>query len=221
MSADGLLDSPHGIVRRKGTLFVANQVGSVIRVELGNGEQTMISLGDVGGRFVSANGIALEPSSILVTDLFIRAVIRVDPETGDQDFLSVRGLLSGPMDFLREDENHVIIPDYFDGTIVRVDLTTGDQTIAHAIPGDGLYGIAREPSGTYVVGDRGGDRIYRVDLAAGTHEVLSEGGLLVNSSGIAVVPEWAELIPALGRGALAGLAACLLLAGAIAVGGRP
>ena len=88
-----------------------------------------------GPGFVTPVGIAVEAdSSLVVVDLGLEAVVRVDPSSGDRTIISDASIGSGPgfvtpFDIAVEADGSLVVVDSGLEAVVRVDPVSGDRTI--------------------------------------------------------------------------------------------
>ena len=136
--------------------------------------------------------VDLKPGDILVTDIGSRAIIRVDPATGEQKVVSSGGSLTFPTGIAVEASGQIVVVDGVQG-VLRVDPTTGAQTV---LSSGGFFvfpfGIAIEANGNILVADEdafgGPGAIIRVDPVTGeqAQPPVSSGGFFAAPSGIAI-----------------------------------
>lgn len=138
-------------VEHDGHLIVANDV-HVIRVDPVTGDRSYVSgctetappsvdcVGETIGNGPLLNiieGIAVEPDGFLVVESVFptRAVIRIDPSTGDRETVSGNGRGEGPSFFRLKGgiavapDGSIVVVERERRTVIRVDSTTGDRQI--------------------------------------------------------------------------------------------
>jgi len=145
-----------------GTRYAAGigWVGAIIRVNPGDGRQTIISEAGYLGFLL---GIAVQGDDIYVTGLKghdanfgIGQVVHVDARTGMQTVVSLGGWLVRPVGIALDETGQLIVADpytinpqsadLFDGAIIRINPATGEQTlIARG------HGSCVNPSGVAIV----------------------------------------------------------------------
>jgi streptogramin lyase len=189
-----------------GLMVVDASAGRVVRVDPATTERTIISanadeglageLGNVvgsGPSFSSPSGIAVEAAgNLLVIDVDLAAVVRIDPVTGDRTIISDADTGNGPGfgtllgGIAIEADGNVVVTDGAQ-TVVRVDPVTGDRTIiSDADTGNGPAfaaplgnvplerSIVVEANGDLLVLDAGLAAIVRVDPANGDRSIVSD-----------------------------------------------
>jgi glucose/arabinose dehydrogenase len=132
-------------------------------------------------------GIAVEAyGQLVVTDLVLDAVVRVDPVSGNRSILSDNSTGSGPgfktpRDIAVEADGSLAVVDKDLKAVVRVDPVNGNRTIvSEACAECGPVfkeprGIAVESNGSLVVADRGLRAVVRVDPVSGNRTIVSDG----------------------------------------------
>jgi sugar lactone lactonase YvrE len=196
-----------------------NEVVVSTRDEIGNAEVraavAMVTVVETLLPFLGPTGIAVEPSgTLVVVDNGLRAVVRVDPQTGARTIISDATTGSGPalvrpIAIAVEASGAFVVIDFSPGVspgaVVRVDPQTGARTIvSDATTGSGptfgtraLTGFAVEPTGDLVVIDAAHDTVVRVDAVTGDRNVISSSAVI--GSGPAL---FAESIAASATGTL-------------------
>jgi len=124
---------------------------------------------------------------LVVVDTEKKAVMRVDPESGDRALISNQTIGSGipivrPLGLVIGRRNEIFVADAgseeMPPTIMRVSPDTGDRTIISSVNhGSGLsflepVDLVIDEDGTLIVSDTGRDTLFRVDPATGNREVL-------------------------------------------------
>ena len=137
--------------------------------------------------------------SLVVVDAGLKAVVRVDPTTGDRTIISKliidpndeddMGMGSGPdfmdpSDIAVQDDGSLVVVDYGLDAVVRVDSTTGDRMIISDNEDDmgrgsgpafmDPSGIAVQDDGSLVVVDSGLKAVVRVDPKTGDRMIISD-----------------------------------------------
>ena len=130
--------------------------------------------------------------SLVVFDSFIKGIVRVNPETGEQSVLSSEkaGIGTGPrfinvMDVAIEADGGIVVGSGGIGAVLRVDPVTGDRTVisgcsvrdcdtpvGNGPPLQSPAAIAVDASGDLIVGESliG---LLRIDRATGDREIIS------------------------------------------------
>jgi hypothetical protein len=156
-----------------------------------------------GPGFEAPSSIAVEADGhLVVVDVSLKAVVRVDPVSGDRTILSDAATGSGPgFKDLRgiavEADGSLVVTDADLDAVVRVDPVSGDRTIlSDAATGSrpvlvALHDIAVEADGSLVVADFRLKAVIRVDPVSGDRTILADAatgsGLDIKAvSGIAV-----------------------------------
>ncbi len=132
----------------------------------------------LGLNFGRPEGIEVdEDGTLLLVDIIIPGVFRVDPVSGDRTVVSGGDVgagpqISDPWDLAIEADGDLLVTDHFEGTLVRVDGTTGDRSIVS----DAFFaprGVAIDAQGQALVVDRDG-QVYRVDPVTGAVTIVSD-----------------------------------------------
>lgn len=148
----------------------------------------------------------LRPGDVVVVDRELRAVVRVDPATGDRTILSSASRGAGtPFEIPRGlevlSDGRMVVTDSYLGIIFNVDPVSGDRTVlASASVGSGpiLYrpwDLSLEPGGALVVNDTNLDGVFRIDSGTGDRTVVSSstqgtGPAFANASdGLTTAPD--------------------------------
>ncbi len=156
-------------------------------------------------------GIAVEADGrLLVVDSGARALVRVDPVTGETTVVSDDATGTGPrlrkpLDVALESSGSAVVVDAGPAAVVRVDAETGKRSIvSNAQTGSGPVlvqpvSVAVEADGQIVVVDRALAALLRVDAVSGDRVVVSDadtgsGRLLERPQGIEVEPTGALLV---------------------------
>jgi sugar lactone lactonase YvrE len=140
-----------------------------------------------GPPFLLPDGIGVEPDAQLVlVDVALGAVVRVDPVSGDRTTVSDSTTGRGPrLDFLQgiavEATGQLVVTGFvpFQWSVGRVNPVSGRRTIvSNATRGQGPpfafpAGIAVEATGPLVVADRSLQAVVRVDSRRGTRTIVS------------------------------------------------
>ncbi len=138
-----------------------------------------------GPKFKRPSGIAVEASGdLVVTDIDLNAVLRVDATTGNRLILSDVGVGAGTAFALLqaiavEASGDLVAVDQVWDAVIRVDPVTGDRTIVSdpstgaGAPVYSLFGIAVEASGNLVVTDPSAQAVLRVDPVTGDRTTVS------------------------------------------------
>src|SRR5262249_51885670 len=148
-----------------------------------------------GPPFGSPVDIDVEASgTLVVVDHALRAVVRVDPRSGDRSLLSgctnpdcTETIGSGlnfdlPRSLAVEHDGHLVVPDNRLNAVVRVDPTTGDRSLVSGQGRGGgpstpnVEGIAVEANGALVVTSSSGGGVVRVDPVNGDRTIVSGPG---------------------------------------------
>ena len=172
VSSEGNLTGVLSVAAGKGgDVFVTNVrydfayagwVGEILRVNLHNGRQTLISQ---GGYLNFLRGIAVDGDDIYVTGMATPdenfgegRVTHVDARTGVQKIVSENGNLICPVGIAVDENGQVIVadpytinpdsPDLFDGGIIKIDPATGEQTLLMR-----GHGASVNPCGLAIVPD--------------------------------------------------------------------
>jgi Ca2+-binding RTX toxin-like protein len=206
-----------------GDLVVADPTAqALIKVDPATGQQSLISNNAISAEnlFEAPYGVALElGGTLLVADADgpppgnSGALIRVDPDTGQQGLVSSNA--KSGLDLFEDPRGVVVTPagevyvsdsnaDGGTGAVIRVDLATGQQTLAAAnlLPTTDLFdepaGIAREAGGDLVVADLDSPpgpaedgAIVGIDPGTGVQTLVSSNAtstldLFYNPAGVAV-----------------------------------
>jgi streptogramin lyase len=127
---------------------------------------------------------ALDPGDFLVADsgVFLRALLQVDPHTGDRTIFSSASVGGGPafstpFDLAIEADGSILVSDFHLAAIFRVDPATGDRTIvSSAAIGSGRAlvrpsGITIEQGGSILVCSV--EAVIRIDPVTGDRSVVS------------------------------------------------
>jgi len=143
--------------------------------------------------FLEPTGMAVEPSgTLVVVDNALKAVVRVNPRTGDRTIISDATTGSGPqLLFLSsiavEAAGTFVVAGGVPGAaVMRVDPQTGARTIvSDATTGSGptfgtraLTGLAVEPTGDLMVIDAAHDTVVRVDAVTDDRTVTSSSAVI-------------------------------------------
>ncbi len=150
------------------------------------GEQTVIS---EGGLLVNVTGLAVEASgNILVTNGAPPQVIRVDGFTGEQTLLSSGEGMCSADDIAVGADGAIFVLDSCSAAIFLVDADTGDATILTS----GGFLLAptnfdvRTLHPRLITFNAAPESVVSIDDSHGQQTLISEGGLLVNVTGLAV-----------------------------------
>jgi streptogramin lyase len=218
------------VVADGGLMVVDTSYDRVVRVDPVTADRTLVSntndpnstptdaVTGSGPEFISPRGVAVEADgNLLVLDIDLTAVIRVDPVTGDRTVVSDASTGSGPAfetllgGIAVEADGNVVVTGA--QTVVRVDPVTGDRTVvSDASTGSGpAFGtplgnvslersIAVEADGNLLVVDSDLAAVIRVDPVTGDRTVVSDastgsgpafgarlGGIAVEADGNVVV----------------------------------
>jgi len=170
-----------------GDMVYASADGSVIQVDPGTGEQTLLSW-DFMVRFPLATAVD-RSGSIFVADL-MAGLVRVDAETGRQSPVAGGSLgpLGTPYGIAIDNGGYLFAVNSFG--IQRLDLDTGQ--IAAISSGGYLVwpiGVAISDKGDLLVLDSATRQVIRVNQRTGRQSILARGGYLNNPQAIAVVGE--------------------------------
>lgn len=195
------LSDPKGIaLAPNGELLVAHGVfgfaeSSIISINLDTGDRTVVSGAMVGTgseTFREATGLALETStSILVTDGFPSALVRVDLPTGNRSIVTAPDVAGGvPVSLIgnvnidRESETILITALTEDLlAVLQVDGATGERTIfsSSGVGSGPLFvgpiGLAILGSGEVLVTDFELDSIFTIDPITRDRSILSGPGV--------------------------------------------
>ncbi|MDH3592797.1 MAG: hypothetical protein OER88_13005, partial [Planctomycetota bacterium] len=196
--------------------------GRVIAVDFATSVRTLLSGG--GPAFQDPVCVRLDAGgSAFVVDGTLRAVFRVDSQTGDRFILSDDARGAGPafvdprVVALNEQDNSLVVLDG-SGTVLRVDIPTGDRRV---LSGSGVgvgpdfvdpVGLALDPFRPVAyVTDRNLDAVFSVDFAGGQRQILSALGVgtgttFVEPGGLAIDPARNRaLVADAGRAAIIGV----------------
>jgi hypothetical protein len=199
-----------------GTLLVATSPSSyastdqsgfqtgIVGINPSTGGQTPISL---GGLFSLPTYIAEGPDQQLyVTDLRAfgtGAIIRIDPNSGQQSVVAEGGALNGP-NAIAFVNGSLYVADTGDGSgsvhnIVRIDPNSGAQTVV--VPDSATGGftmpVGMVPAGedsVYLADEPGGfsgsntGQLWKVNLDTGAQTLISQGGLFNHPVDVALDP---------------------------------
>jgi sugar lactone lactonase YvrE len=201
-----------------GDIVVAEQDGDdVLRIDPATGARTTVSSSSVGtGPALSdPNGIAVAANG----DLFVAdfsafdgngGIFRIDPVTGNRTEVASNSHGSGPAFGFGPDgiaiapDGSLVVVDTYGYQVLRVDPATGNRTtISSNSVGTGptfdyVYGLALEPDGHILVGDRdgfdGNGGIIRIDPATGNRTTVSSnavglGPALNGPASLALAPD--------------------------------
>ena len=154
-------------------------------------------------------GVSLRPGDILVSDASLKAIVQVDPVTGDRRILSSSSVGSGPTfgnneGIAVESDGGIVVVERHLERVLRVEPITGDRSIVTdslsftAPVGSGpplgtSFGIAVAPDDTLLVASvlPTGGLVMRVDPASGdrtqvTSPTVGSGTVLDGARAIAV-----------------------------------
>src|ERR1051325_6035981 len=151
-------------VAADGSIFVADALGAVIRVNPVSGQQTPVTSGNLLHR---PQGIAVSGADIYVTDVAtadgnfgIGRITHINAQTGAQTVVSEGGNLVGPVGIVLAPNGHLIVGDpytindqsvnLFDGAVLSIDAATGAQTLTSRGQGNFV-----NPRGVVLVPTRG------------------------------------------------------------------
>jgi len=145
-----------------------------------------------GPAFEAPLGIAVEADgNLVVVDIDLKRVLRVNPVNGTRSIVSDAGRGSGPCfetvwDIAVEDDGSLMVVDsglHALNAVLRVDPVSGDRSIVSGggtgsgTPfGQGPIAIAVEAGGSLVVLDQDLEAVVRVNPASGARSVLSGSG---------------------------------------------
>jgi streptogramin lyase len=208
-----ILSGPQGIiVDFDGSLIVTDtdlyppRIG-VYRIDPVTGDRTIIS-GKFGSSTIGEGpdlkiprGVAVEANgNILVVDVSLDALFRVDSITGNRSIVSSSTVGSGfgfwsPERLTVKQNRKILVTD--SATIFEVDPTTGNRVIVSrggSLPiGDGPkllrpLGIGTTRDGSIYAADLTAEVVFRVDPASGDREPLYATGLIWNPGPLTIVP---------------------------------
>jgi sugar lactone lactonase YvrE len=149
----------------------------------------------------SAAAVELDPGDIVVTSYTGGgggdAVIKVDPETGDQTYIStnqmsVNDLLSTPQGVVVDDDGSLLVVNHTGASVIRIDPATGEQTLVSNNTSPGPVAANFQNSAALTVDDAGqilvanNTSVISVDPETGTRSLVSSGGLLTAGHAIAL-----------------------------------
>lgn len=140
LSTGNELQAPTGIgIAPDGTLYVtdpaaAEGAGALLIVFPTGGSQVIVSSGD---RFVVPAAVASArplpgPGDILVADVIRDFIVLIDPDSGDQQVVTAKGLLSFPDGIAVDIDGTLLVAESQNNLLLRVDLATGHQTVVAA-----------------------------------------------------------------------------------------
>lgn len=156
-----------------GMLYVAEQGGTVRRLNLVTGE---IALVNTNTSLYDLRGIVVGPTG----DLFVAcagndSVVRINPQTGAETLVTQGNLLSGPYGIDLLDPQNLVVSSLYNNRIVLVALTNNTQHLVSE--GNGIsqpWGVATS-----------GGTIFLVSWGSQAVQALSNGSL----SNLAAVPD--------------------------------
>ena len=138
--------------------------------------QTLVSSGNILARPID---VATEASgSLIVVNRNSRHIVRVDPQTGDQESISFGGPhLLVPVGVAVNAQGDVLVIDLETKKLVSVDFQTGAASVV-ASGGEITRptGIAVEPDGNILLTIADTKKLVRVTPSSGEQQVLSQGG---------------------------------------------
>lgn len=189
VSAGGLLSDnfPVGVavVGNGDILATANgpSGGRIVRIDPLAETQTLVASG-----FTDASGITIEPNGdILITDLTLSQIIRVNAVTGVSTTVSAGGNISGPLGIAIEANGKILVTSRNNGRIVRIDPGSGAQTV---VSSGGILGnpqwLAVNSIGDIFVTTPTGNAIVKIEPGLGAQSLVASGGQLFSPRGIAV-----------------------------------
>ncbi len=175
------------------TFAIDRESRAVLRVDPATGTATTLS----------ADGLLEQPEALLVAPdggpVYVAdrgvapagpgAVVAIDRDTGAQRIVTSGGNLLDPVDLVLDATGNLLVLDQGQNGIVRVEPDTGAQTLV-PLALVGLSGIAvNRGTGEVWVVSANDATLYRVDLATGTAEPRSGGGLLRMPQAVVATPE--------------------------------
>jgi sugar lactone lactonase YvrE len=213
LAQGGMLVEPWNVeFLADGRLLVADRsafgTGGLIAVDPASGQQTKVSSPP---QTTQPFGLALPADGQVV--VAYRGghsfVFRVDPATGAHRAIDASFPFDGPFDVALDAAGNVIVtdPEIFRGDpnrLIRIDVGVGASIRADS-PGHVYIGVAVEPSGNIVVGNRplaDPAQLLRFPATSGPATVVSQGGKLTDPGGIAVEANGAILVNDAANGVL-------------------
>ncbi|MER5967285.1 hypothetical protein [Streptomyces sp. NPDC002057] len=203
------LEADGGVLVSKDRMFPGT--GVLLRLRAHTGQQAEVTS---DGRFASPGGLAVEADGrILIADLFsggFGAVLRVDPDTGEQTVLSpgegggeppVRPvkLCTVPDGSILVVEQGLLGGEDLTSRVVRIDPVAGSRTTVTS--GGELrspVGVAVDGHGGILVADTnafgGSGGVIRVDPATGAQTTVASGGAFAGPRAVAVEADGSLLV---------------------------
>jgi len=138
-----------------------------------------------GVSLVSAVGIAAGAGGLYTSDLGLKAVVRVAPDTGQRTVVSGPGVGAGPalvapFDLELEADGSIVVADTGRNAVLRIDPRTGDRAVVSDFSdarlgpvGLTLLSVAVAGDGRLMVLDRGEEQVVAVDPVSGVRRVFS------------------------------------------------
>lgn len=174
-------------------------VDNIILIDPTTGSQAVVFQGIFGG----VRTMIFDPDGQIVVVGVYGLVARIDPVTGSQTQITIRGYLQESEGMALDREGVIYVADagaYLeDGIgIVRVDPITGEQEV---VSRGGMlvnpWGIVVEPTGSLLVADRsafgtrsvGPGGIIRIDPQTGSQAVVARGGNFENPGAMIQEPD--------------------------------
>ena len=112
-------------------------------------------------------------------------VVRIDVDNGT--IITVAEDLGVPAAVKFDSQNRLHVVDYYNGEILRVDIETGGKEVI-ATGMSGLDNLAFDSNDRLFISHGQNGSIFEV-LEDGTTRTVSQGGMLVGGSGVAVLPQ--------------------------------
>jgi streptogramin lyase len=127
---------------------------------------------------VPAGAVTLAPGDVIVTDINLDAVYRVDPTTGARETISSGGLLQTPRAVVVGPTGLVYVTESgVADAVIRIDPELPDGSNQALVTAGGVFtsprGIVIDAFGDFLVAEPNDDTIYRVNAASGLADVYS------------------------------------------------
>src|SRR6266436_1469684 len=192
IASGGYLKNPYGVViDASGQIIVSDTSGRIIRIDPKTRTQKIVA--DASPKLLSPYGIALDSEGKLLV-VNCRAVLKIDPLTGDIQVIASGRKLVCPIAVAVADNGYLFVADRAKhAQVVRIDPKNGDQKVLPKGPYLGVpQGIAVQGNNIYVTvvatpdGNSGNGRVVQVDARTGKQQRVSEGDWLRCPIGIAI-----------------------------------